>query len=324
MLREDTYMKKQIRNFLLLTTMTTISIYGINKAISVSSIRKNLLKSDNGKFFTWRYGEIFYSKHGKGSPVLLIHDLNPSSSSYEWEKCIKHLAKNHTVYAIDLLGCGQSDKPNMTYSNYLFVQLITDFIKNVIGEKTDVITTGESSSFTLMACNMNPEHFNKIIVLNPTNLVKLCASPNKEKNALKFLIDMPVIGTLIYNIAFSSKNIKKLFEEKYYYKGHMVSTNTLDTYYESAHLQNSKGKYLLSSIKANYTNINIVHALKKINNSIYLVGSREQKDITEIMNSYVAYNPSIEASYVDGSKYLPQLECPERLLKVLNLYLESK
>ena len=177
-------MKKQIRNFLLLTTMTTISIYGINKAISVSSIRKNLLKSDNGKFFTWRYGEIFYTKQGKGSPVLLIHDLNPASSSYEWEKCIKHLAKNHTVYAIDLLGCGQSDKPNMTYSNYLFVQLITDFIKNVIGEKADIITTGNSASFTLMACNMNPEHFNKIIVLNPTNLVELCASPNKEKNAL--------------------------------------------------------------------------------------------------------------------------------------------
>ena len=104
----------------------------------------------------------------------------------------------------------------------------------------------------------------------------------------------------------------------------MVSTKTLDTYYESAHLQNSKGKYLLSSIKANYTNINIVHALKKINNSIYLVGSREQNGITEIMNSYVAYNPSIEASYVDNSKYLPQLECPERLLKLLNLYLESK
>ncbi|OKZ64812.1 MAG: alpha/beta hydrolase [Clostridium sp. 42_12] len=311
-------MKKQIRNFLLLTTMTTISIYGINKAISVSSIRKNLLKSDNGKFFTWRYGEIFYTKQGKGSPVLLIHDLNPASSSYEWEKCIKHLAKNHTV------GCGQSDKPNMTYSNYLFVQLITDFIKNVIGEKADIITTGNSASFTLMACNMNPEHFNKIIVLNPTNLVELCASPNKEKNALKFLIDLPVIGTLIYNIAFCGKNIKNLFEEKYYYKGHMVSTKTLDTYYESAHLQNSRGKYLLSSIKANYTNINIVHALKKINNSIYLVGSREQNGITEIMNSYVAYNPSIEASYVDNSKYLPQLECPERLLKLLNLYLESK
>ena len=147
-------MKKQVRNFLLLTTLTTISIYGINKAISVSSSMKNLLKTERGKFFNWRYGNIYYTKQGKGTPLLLIHDLNPASSSYEWEKIAKHLAKHHTVYKLDLLGCGRSEKPNMTYSNYLYVQLITDFIKNIIGAKADIISTGESSSFTLLACNM--------------------------------------------------------------------------------------------------------------------------------------------------------------------------
>ena len=153
-------MKKQARNFLLLTTLTAISIYGINKTISVTSNMKNLLKTDHGKFFNWRYGNIFY--------------LNPSSSSYEWEKIRKHLSKKYTVYALDLLGCGRSDKPNMTYSNFLYVQLITDFIKTIIGSKTDIVATGESSSFTLMACNMNPDHFNKIIIINPTDLSDLC------------------------------------------------------------------------------------------------------------------------------------------------------
>ena len=112
-------MKKHVRNFLLLTTLTTISIYGINKAISVSSSMKNLLKTEKGKFFHWRYGNIYYTKHGKGTPLLLIHDLNPASSSYEWEKIAKHLAKHHTVYTLDLIGCGRSEKPNMTYSNLL-------------------------------------------------------------------------------------------------------------------------------------------------------------------------------------------------------------
>lgn len=316
-------MKKQVRNFLLLTTMTTISIYGINKAISISSVMKNLLKTDEGRFFNWRYGNIYYTKQGKGTPVLLIHDLNPASSSYEWNKCVRHFAKSHTVYTLDLLGCGRSDKPNMTYSNYLFVQLITDFIKEVIGEKSDVVVTGESSSFTLMACNMNPDQFNKIIVINPSSLMDLCKTPNKEKNALKFLIDMPIIGTLIYNIVFNSKNIDKMFQENYYYRDHMVPTKVLDTYYESAHLANGHGKYLLSSIKSNYTNINILHALKKINNSIYLIGSKEQNSMVEIINSYISFNPSIEASYIDSSRFLPQLEVPEKFMDSVNLYLES-
>lgn len=317
-------MKKQIRNFLLLSTLTTISIYGINKAISISSTVKNLLKTDHGRFYNWRYGNIFYTKQGKGSPVLLVHDLNPAASSYEWEKIIKHISKHHTVYTIDLLGCGRSDKPNMTYSNYLFVQLITEFIKEIITEKSDVIVTGNSSSFALMACNMNPEYFNKILVINPVSLTELSKTPDKEKNALKFLIDLPIIGTLIYNLVYSQKNIEKIFSQKYYYKNHMVPSKLINTYYESAHLNNSQGKYLLSSIKSNYSNINIIHALKKINNCIYLIGSREVNGMEEIINSYLYYNSSIEAAMLEESKYLPQLETVDKLMEIITIYLESK
>ena len=67
-------MKKKIINSLLLATMATGAIYSINKIISKSSAKKNLLKTDKGKFYNWRYGNIFYTKQGKGSPVLLIHD----------------------------------------------------------------------------------------------------------------------------------------------------------------------------------------------------------------------------------------------------------
>jgi hypothetical protein len=75
-------------------------------------------------------------------------------------------------------------------------------------------------------------------------------------------------------------------------------------------------------MKANYTNINIVHALKKINNSIYLIESKEKTNCKEIINSYLSYNSSIEASYINNSIYLPQLEVPEQLLDILNLYLD--
>lgn len=293
----------------------------INKAISISSNAKNFLKTEKGNFFHWRYGNIFYTKQGKGTPILLIHDLNPASSSYEWDKIAKHLAKHHTVYSIDLLGCGRSDKPNMTYSNYLFVQLLIDFIKNIIEEKPDIIATGESSSFTIMACNMEPECFDKIIVINPENLAKLCKTPNKRKNALKFLMDLPVFGTMIYNLVFTRNHIDRLFSQAYFYKSHMVPDRIIDTYYESAHMNHSYGKYLLSSIKSNYTNISIIHALRKINNSIYLIGSRDNKESEKIIKSYLSHNPSIEFSYISESKYLPQMEVPEKLLEILNLYL---
>ena len=54
----------------------------------------------------------------------------------------RRTAMEHTVYTIDLLGCACSEKPGVTYTNFVYVQVICDFIRNVIGEKTDVITSG--------------------------------------------------------------------------------------------------------------------------------------------------------------------------------------
>lgn len=315
-------MKKYLRNLVLLSTLTTITIHAINKAISISSTIKNLLKTDSGRFYEWRYGNIFYNKQGKGNPLLLIHDLNSASSNFEWNKTKKILSKYYTVYSIDLLGCGRSDKPNLTYTNFLYVQLINDFIKNVIGEKSDIISTGNSSSFTIMACNMYPEFYKKIIMVNPTELNKLCAIPNKRKNILKILIESPIIGTLIYNIVYSNKNIYKTFFNEFYFKNHLIPTKTIDTYYESAHLNNSRGKYLLSSIKSNYTNINISHALRKINHSIFIVNSRDSSSDNGT-NYYLELNPSIEVSYIENTKYLPQLESPKEFISNVLIFLNS-
>lgn len=316
-------MKKHIRNFLILTTLTTITMHIFNRVISFTSTLKNLLKSDQGQFYEWKYGRIFYTKFGKGSPILLVHDLNPASSSIEWKRITKQLSQNHTVYSIDLLGCGRSDKPNLTYTNYLYVQLLTDFIKNVIHEKTDIAATGSSCSFSIMSCNMDPEYYNKIILINPEELSELAKIPGKRKNAIKFLMDLPVIGTFIYNIKYSNSKIRSQFLETYFSKNIFVPDMFVNTYYESAHIGNSKGKYLQSSIQANYTNINIVHALKKINNSIYMIGGEENTSIQHIFQTYMDYNPSIETTLVKHSKYLPQLEMPEQLLNQVELFLNS-
>lgn len=77
----------------------------------------------------------FLYKKGSGSPVLLIHDMLPGACGYEWNRIEEELAMEHTVYTIDLLGCGRSEKPGMTYTNFVYVQVICDFIRNVIGEK---------------------------------------------------------------------------------------------------------------------------------------------------------------------------------------------
>lgn len=313
-------MKNKIKNSIILGTLAVLLMHIINKIIFALSIMKDTLDSESGQYYEWRFGKIFYKKQGVGSPILLVHELTPYGSAFEWNELIKTLSKTHTVYTIDLLGCGRSDKPNITYTNYLYVQLLTDFIKQVIHHRTDVIATGVTSSFVVMACHNDDSIIDKIMIINPESINNLSMIPSKRTKILKLIIETPIIGTLVYNIIVNRKNIENVFIEDYLFNPFKLQAKYINAYSEAAHLGGANSKYLLSSIRGRYINTNIVHALKQINNSIFIVGGSEEKDIHNIVDNYLLYNNAIESVYLDNTKHFPHIECPSELLDHIQVF----
>lgn len=69
------------------------------------------------------YGsKLHYIEDGAGDPILFLHGI--PTSSYVWRNIIPHLSSLGRCIAPDLIGFGQSDKPNIEYS-------ITDHIKYI-------------------------------------------------------------------------------------------------------------------------------------------------------------------------------------------------
>ncbi|MCD8300768.1 MAG: alpha/beta hydrolase [Clostridiales bacterium] len=315
-------MNKKVRNGAIIGAAAIGAAAGVNKLISAMADTNDDLPKGSGRFYDWRYGKIYYTKTGKGTPLLLIHDLDVASSAYEWSKVFGKLSRRHTVYTIDLLGCGRSDKPNLTYTNYMYVQLINNFIRKVIGVKTDVAATGDSFSFAVMACNMEPENFGKLIGISPCDLFKLTRTPDKKNNAMKYVIDSPIIGTSLYNMDTAKPNISLKASHRYFHKENPVPDSMKKAYYKASKTGDGGGKYLLASIKSHYTNINIIPALQKINNSICLIGGRQNPLINDIFDEYREYNPSIEEAYISEANYLPQLEAPDKFVELLQILLD--
>ena len=135
--------KNPVKNLVLFSGLTAAAMAGINQYIFMSAVSKNALSTDHDLYYDWKLGKIYFTKEGTGNPLLLIHELDSMSCDFEWKKIRKKLSKNHTVYTIDLLGCGRSEKPNFTYTNFLYVQLITDFIKNIIGGRSEERRVGK-------------------------------------------------------------------------------------------------------------------------------------------------------------------------------------
>lgn len=303
-----------------LAAATTATLHFINKLIDTTAQLKEMLDTSNKHFFEWRFGRIYYTKKGKGSPILLIHDALPGSSGYEWSHIEKELAMEHTVYTVDLLGCGRSEKPGITYTNFVYVQMISDFIKKVIGTKTDVIASGFSGSFVVMACHSEKELFNKIMLVNPPSLRKLNEMPTKRHKLLKMLLGTPVFGTFLYHIAVSREENENLFMEKMYFNPFHVNEDIVDAYYEASHKGGAYAKNFYSSLMSKYMNINITHALKSMDNSVYIVEGDSEINGGDIVADYMETNPSFESAVVKASKHIPHVENPEGFLEQVGIF----
>lgn len=71
--------------------------------------------------------KIHYIEAGSGDPILFLHGI--PTSSYLWRNIIPHLASLGHCIAPDLIGCGQSDKPDIQYSIFDHILYIEKFIK---------------------------------------------------------------------------------------------------------------------------------------------------------------------------------------------------
>lgn len=314
-------MNHNVKVIPIVTGISIASVHFINRLLYTTSTSKNILCNEDDCFYEWRFGKIRYTKRGNGAPVLLVHNLTVGSSGYEFYKIVNHLSKHYEVYTIDLLGYGLSDKSNMTYTAYLYIQLLTDFVKTVIGKKTDIIVSGDSSSIAIVACHNNPEAFNRLVLINPQSLYQLNLIPSKRTKSLKFLIDLPILGTFFYNIITSKQSFCNLFRKYFYSDSGKIKNKDIAAYVEASHHNDHQSRYSFSSYIGRYMNFNILHALKEINHSIFVIAGYEKKENKSIVENYFSYNSSIETAYIAKTKQYPHMEDPAAFLNQLAVFL---
>lgn len=326
-------MKKYYKTLAAVSAAMTSAIAGMHYAnvlISRQACKKELLFDQEGSYYSFRFGNVFYTRQGKGTPLLLIHQLHPACSHIEFKSLTEELSNHYTVYTMDLPGCGRSDKPALTYTSYMYVQLLNDFISHVIGERTHIICSGISAIPLLMACSIEPDLYDKILLINPPAPTCSSQAPNAWNKLFKNILEIPIAGTFLYNIIFTRKRIRKLLEKKVFYtfpEGEISSyllrqkEKCADYLYEGVHLQDYGSKYLYSSLKANYLNANILNAVRTINNSIYIVMGKEEPHCLDTISEYKTANCSIETAILPKTKKVPHLESPSRFLHIAEIFL---
>ena len=111
---------KKLVTLSVLTTMSGAAIYFLNKTLDTAAVRKNLLASAEKEIFSWQFGDIFYTKKGTGTPMLLLHDLHCASSGREWQYIEDALAQDHPVYSISSAAAVPTSRRSRTRTFYTY------------------------------------------------------------------------------------------------------------------------------------------------------------------------------------------------------------
>ena len=309
-----------LKKILVATVVIGGAMYAANEYIMRKSTIKNLLKKDDGEYYSFKYGKVFYKVSGEGSPILLIHDINECSSGKEWICLEKELSKTNTVYTIDLLGCGRSDKPKLSYNQFLYVQLINDFISDVIGEPTNIIATGKAVAPVVMAAKLKEELTDKLMFINPADLSELGDVPTTFENLQKYALNCPIIGTFIYHMLHTKDRIFNRFVNDYFSDSFGDFSELIDYYHESAHRDRSGSKYLYTSLQCGSMNLNINHGVKVLDKDIIIVSGDDYYESDYVPDEYAELNDNIECISIMDTSFLPQLEAPSKVMDIIEEY----
>jgi len=277
------------------------------------------LPGDMG-YYDWVYGRVAYYRMGRGAPLLLLHSPYVGASAWEWRKVFPALANHFTVYAIDLLGFGLSDKPNIPYRGRMYADLTHDFLQDVIGQRADVIGSALGCSYLVNTAVRRPEIVQRLALVNPIGATSI-ASPYREFFAWNALRS-PILGTSIYHSMVAAANIEQELITHDYYDAAMVTEDVVETQYALAHQHGSR--YAVAAFLAGRLDLPLRLAFAALTQPVLLIWGRDAYYTPVSEAADLLYrHPETRLEIIEECGMLPQDEKAGEFLDLVTDFLRE-
>ena len=286
-----------------------------------AAIRRNAIEPDDSAlggeahFFRWKHGRVFYKTAGAenpGRPLVFIHGVGAGASSFMWRKNFDDLARDFRVYAFDLLGFGFSDKPAVaSYSADLYVELITDFIREVSGYPANVIASSLGAAYAIRVADEHPELINSLILNGPAGADALNRRPGMAGAAFYGLLQSPVLGTSFYNVMASERSIRDYARDNLFYDHRRVTNRLVANLYATSH--QAGAQHAIAAFLAGYLNTDTQSPFSRLTQPVVLVwGKQDATTPLEKGLSLQELNPRARLEVFDYCRMMPEQEQPEK------------
>lgn len=112
--------------------------------------------------------EVGYRTAGSGPAVLLVHGM--AGSSRTWEPLMARLCDRYTLIAPDLLGHGESAKPEGDYSLGAFASGLRDLMQALGVERATIVGQSLGGGVAMQLCYQHPELCERLVLIGSGGL----------------------------------------------------------------------------------------------------------------------------------------------------------
>jgi len=164
-----------------------------------------------------------YLRAGTGPPMLLVHGL--LGYSFSWRFAISALAQHSTVYAIDMLGTGFSDRPSgLDCSLKASAERLLCFMEKTGLASCDLLGTSHGGAVAMMVAALAPERIRRLILVDPVN------PWSAHGKRLTAFLSSPLIAPLFVNLAPRVRILDEFYLRRMFGDPHRIPPDSLEGY----------------------------------------------------------------------------------------------
>lgn len=188
------------------------------------------------RFFAWRGWQVAYVVRGHGEPLVFLHSIHAAAWSAEWRHTVSAF-DDHTCYALDLLGFGASERPPIAYTADLYLELVRDFVRDVVGEPAVLVGSSLGGTYAIEVAATHPELVRAVCAIGPAGVSRLTNNGGAAGALVQGLFRTPVLGEALFNALVSRSSIRFFLKDIY---ADRIAPEAVELFWQSANQPNAR------------------------------------------------------------------------------------
>ncbi len=270
------------------------------------------------KYLNINQYKVAYLDEGQGDTILFIHGLSTNSYSF-FTLYPLLLNKGYRIIAIDLLGYGKSDKPDLNYTIFSHRDVLATFMKSLKIKKVNLVGHSMGSAIGMLLSLKYKNLVNKLILLAPGGLNRI------PESIIQYLRNNynEEIGSRYENPAVAESYFKSIsyFHNTYLHqfiqfrKNEMLKKNWVKTY------QAIRRSFFSLLESSNF----IINQVDEVSTStlVLLAENDAIVPLEKVRNNIVRHNNDWKVKIIKKANHMIQFDQPQLVCKEIIQFISN-